>query len=669
MSTSAQDAAPSTTTTVSTPTSSGSSSSSSPSSRVQMKRSLVGQPLDVQLSALAPVQRAEDPAAVHEAAAAGIASGGGAMPHAAAIQQSFGAHDIGNVQAHTGSGAAQATQAMGAEAYASGNHVVFGGAPDLHTAAHEAAHVVQQQAGVSLSGGVGQVGDKYEQHADQVADAVVQGKSAEGLLDTMSGGGASVQRSVQRHVARMPVQMNPTATPTGPVRTAETPSATEVPGGQGQVDARNSTTPATQPKVKWRKVVDRGRVAWYVVLEPVTPAPTTTPGGSGTPPAPTTGGDYTTDIHPDQAFSLAQDPVAEAAADTFEQSVGNFAMGHTSAKNAAAAIASQAVAMAEAYVTAMEAAGAAQAEMDMSFQKLLGGFGPTWAGSCAVPIPDTAPNKAKLAKDNVARIRAVAASGNVREMVNLAVSFLYAFSPTVTADLEAGRVEMATFATEAKTKVGTLDTGVTDFTASITKQIAEKSKWVSVVADDPAVSSAQGSSRTKGTNADDKSQRKVESLGAYAQLSENEKLVMFGDAGTTEKTLKEQHLTWSEGRKVWFINEGDKFVQQCRDASVPLGGGVSGTTGRIMECSRVFNTGAAPVDMRAAAIGYLLPIRAHTLIEVMKGAEPFGAGAVPSPPSFAIYANIEPFGAMTSLHPSPAFTKLVEQTQKKTGTA
>jgi hypothetical protein len=48
---------------------------------------------------------------------------------------------------------------------------------------------------VQLKGGVGQAGDAYEQHADQVADAVVQGKSAEVLLDRYSGGGgAAVQR-------------------------------------------------------------------------------------------------------------------------------------------------------------------------------------------------------------------------------------------------------------------------------------------------------------------------------------------------------------------------------------------------------------------------------------------------------------------------------------------
>ena len=82
---------------------------------------------------------------------------------------------------------------MGAQAYASGNHVVLGTATDLHTVAHEATHVVQQRGGVQLKGRVGEVADAYEQHADAVADAVVQGKSAEPLLAQVTGGAAATR--------------------------------------------------------------------------------------------------------------------------------------------------------------------------------------------------------------------------------------------------------------------------------------------------------------------------------------------------------------------------------------------------------------------------------------------------------------------------------------------
>src|SRR5690606_15975344 len=48
------------------------------------------------------------------------------------------------------------------------------------------------RGGVQLKGGVGAVGDTYERHADAVADLVVQGKSAESLLDAYAGGGGGV---------------------------------------------------------------------------------------------------------------------------------------------------------------------------------------------------------------------------------------------------------------------------------------------------------------------------------------------------------------------------------------------------------------------------------------------------------------------------------------------
>ena len=138
---------------------------------------------------------------VQAAAEQGLSGPESKLPHLAEIQRMFGRHDVTGVQAHTDGRAAAGAQAMGADAFAAGNHVAFAGAPDLHTAAHEAAHVVQQRSGVQLKGGVGEVGDPYEQHADAVADLVVQGKSAEGLLDQYAGGtgGSAPGGTVQRH--------------------------------------------------------------------------------------------------------------------------------------------------------------------------------------------------------------------------------------------------------------------------------------------------------------------------------------------------------------------------------------------------------------------------------------------------------------------------------------
>lgn len=133
-----------------------------------------------------------DADAVHATAAQGISGGASSLPHRDAIQASFGHHDVSGIQAHTDSNAAAGSRALGAEAYATGSHVAFGSsAPTLHTAAHEAAHVIQQRAGVQLKAGVGEAGDAHEQHADAVADRVVQGKSAVDLLDQYAGGSGS----------------------------------------------------------------------------------------------------------------------------------------------------------------------------------------------------------------------------------------------------------------------------------------------------------------------------------------------------------------------------------------------------------------------------------------------------------------------------------------------
>lgn len=159
---------------------------------------------DVQLSALdsALLQFREAVATrqsgdIHAIAARGVGGSGGSLPHKEAIQRSFGRHDVSGVVAHTGAKANDATSAMGAYAYATGDSVVLGDSgTDLHTVAHEAAHVIQQRGGVSLKGGVGQVGDRYEVHADAVADKVVAGESAESLLDEMTGGATATTTSV-----------------------------------------------------------------------------------------------------------------------------------------------------------------------------------------------------------------------------------------------------------------------------------------------------------------------------------------------------------------------------------------------------------------------------------------------------------------------------------------
>lgn len=167
--------------------------------------------------------RTSSPLAV---AAAGMTGAAESLPHLDTIQRAFGRHDVSAVPAYVAGAATEAAAQLGATAYAAGGSVAFVGPPDLHTAAHEAAHVVQQRGGVQLAGGVGAAGDRYEQHADRVADQVVRGASAEAILDEMAGdgGGAAMATqlsAVQREEAPAPAE------PAAPATTAGLPTTVE----------------------------------------------------------------------------------------------------------------------------------------------------------------------------------------------------------------------------------------------------------------------------------------------------------------------------------------------------------------------------------------------------------------------------------------------------------
>lgn len=132
---------------------------------------------------------AQEPGDVHSLAGKGTATAASSLPYFDVVQALFGHHDISGLVAHTGADAGATAEGMGAKGYTAGRHVVLGPGADLFTVAHEAAHFIEQQHGlVDLPGGVGAVGDVYEQHANAVAAKVVAGESAEPLLDQYVGG-------------------------------------------------------------------------------------------------------------------------------------------------------------------------------------------------------------------------------------------------------------------------------------------------------------------------------------------------------------------------------------------------------------------------------------------------------------------------------------------------
>jgi hypothetical protein len=138
-------------------------------------------------------------------AARGTSSGAGSLPHLDVIQKAFGKYDVSGVRAHTGGAAAEAAAGLNAKAYATGDHVVLGeDGGDLFTVVHEAVHTLQQRAGIGPAAGIDQGrNDPLEQQANEIAEAVVRGESAEPLLDKYigdvgGGGGGRGVAAVQR---------------------------------------------------------------------------------------------------------------------------------------------------------------------------------------------------------------------------------------------------------------------------------------------------------------------------------------------------------------------------------------------------------------------------------------------------------------------------------------
>ena len=77
---------------------------------------------------------------------------------------------------------------------------------------------------------------------------------------------------------------------------------------------------------------------------------------------------------------------------------------------------------------------------------------------------------------------------------------------------------------------------------------------------------------------------------------------------------REDALPWGEGQLSWLKNEADDWVIRNRFLGMPLRAGASGHTRDLANAAKLLNV--SQKKTRAMAIAYLLPIGAHTLVEV-----------------------------------------------------
>jgi Domain of unknown function (DUF4157) len=117
---------------------------------------------------------------VHAAAARGVRGAGRLLPYADRVQQALGRHRLDAVRAYTDAPAFAACRDLGADAYTVGDKIAFASRnPDLRTVAHEAAHVIQQRAGIQPGN---DRANHLERRAEAAADAIEHGRSPAGFL-------------------------------------------------------------------------------------------------------------------------------------------------------------------------------------------------------------------------------------------------------------------------------------------------------------------------------------------------------------------------------------------------------------------------------------------------------------------------------------------------------
>lgn len=497
---------------------------------------------------------ASDPQKIQQTALAGVQGSGGTLPHYDRLQQAFGKHDLSQVKAFTGDHAAAAAVSIGASAYTIGNRVAFGvSEPSLHLAAHEAAHVIQQRAGVHCKGRVGQSGDVYERQADAVADAVVRGQSVEAMLGRPAAQAVSGAPSVQRN----------------------------------NVDA--STEQAILRRINRRG----GQHYRHDISRWGTNERDTALAAVG-------------------VASMADDPMLEAAAERFEARIGALAYNHPRAR----AVCQRASHRILGYLQ-KKARRAMNPDQKLKEQlEAIGVDDAGWSGAVG-----------KLADS----VMSVLKRGTLREQAfhieKFTLNILYA-------DLKSGSDEFEELVRYSGLNAKQL--------SRAKKGLKDNDSWSIFSEPEGTAAAEQWHTRVKASDIkqktpDQKLPFHPSSLKPRLrpQLELKAPLGLGMKLGSKEAKLQDdasklkspqgyrQQLQWGEGAKVWMLNELDSWVAAQRALSLPLAGGKSGTTARMMQSFRLLNVGPAD-DVRLVAIGALLPLRHHSLVEIMYGAKAYG---------------------------------------------
>jgi hypothetical protein len=326
--------------------------------------------------------------------------------------------------------------------------------------------------------------------------------------------------------------------------------------------------------------------------------------------------------------------------------MGQHAAGHGEATGAASAMANRVVEVVDAFIEVLRNATEEVTNVDEIFSNTLGEGDPIWAGAVGT-------------NENVIR---QAANGNIREQLTLAVNFVYNFGR---AFIEGQRTaDMTTYLEQLRTESEGLADRLAVMNESDNRLVQNADPQVSELIEEQGRmrDNDTASRRTERTLGEMRAEMRAEHPLSWRELTamginrdEEGKFVARDE-------IQDRQLTWNEGIRVFVIQEHDDFVEQLREAAVPLGAGTSGTTARIMYAAQMLGM-PDPIATRAACIGYLIPIRAHTLWEVLRGAT---AGGAPNPePHLGAFREIQPFGPSSAIFPDDEFWQIVDDTVRR----
>src|SRR5581483_6393745 len=315
-----------------------------------------------------------------------------------------------------------------------------------------------------------------------------------------------------------------------------------------------------------------------------------------------------------------ENPDFEKDAIAFETALGGKAMSHGAANAAAKAMTDKAHKMVQMIAKKGNEAADKQKEYEKKFQETLGAMAGNEPGVKSMGIAGAVGNDAAVLEE-------VFADGNLRERLTIIFNFMRPFSATlVAADVQEREKFIQELHLNGEQIKQRLDKMKTD----------PKMQLVG----DPAQTMAKMQNAAREDGGEKQSSRDASSLPKGAELSKREVKFQGLQAkpdGSANEAVQ-QTLKWKEGADKWKAKADSEYVQKLRSLKLPFGAGPSGTTDRIMSMAQLLGYGDT-YAARLACIGYLLPIRAHSLHEIMLAASTYGCDFTDGQ---KLYTNVKP---------------------------